>query len=355
MNNNTNIDTGGVINEDAVKEKYLRGNKAKLQAAKTATVLMIIAAILFSWFVYGVPVNTVSKKWVYDKDGILNDITINAINSKNAALFNQTGSEIVVVVEKDSSSNANLPKRAEKLFKDYKVSDTGVLFIVAVPTKDTTPGGVIGQIVDSVKEAVGYNRYSYAYQIGRNVNYSLDSQIDGMFNDNFKTDYNSGNYNAAVMDAFNALANYFEQYYNLNPSSGGSVTTSANNYNSAGNTHVNQTVPAAPFSTTAAAASSSSVNISSIFVVFFVLILAVVLVGKLGRRVRGINRGVYTKPSWFGTGLGLGLGLGLFNRRNKYNNWGSFFNNSSNGRNGGAGRNSGGGFGSSRGGGGGRR
>ena len=358
MNNTTN-NFDNIMNEDAIREKYLKGNKAKLQTAKIATAFMIIAALFISWFVLDAPKGT-AKGWVYDKDGVLSDATVNAVNNKNDYLFDRTGAEVVVVVEKDSGKNTDLVKRAEKLFKDYKVSDSGVLFIMSVYPSDTTSGGVVGEWVNSLVGAVegifgtGGN-YTYAYRIGRNVPYSLDDRIDDIFEDNFYEAYDAGNYNAAVLDTFNAFAGYFEQEYNLTPGNTAYAGSVNNQSDSNGGFAIRTTI-----------------QIINIGIIFFVLAGAIIIVGAFNRRSYGRPRRVYRKSSWFGPGLGFGLGWGLgrsvYRNNNrpyskKNNAWGpgSFKSNSSNPRSGGGGgspRSGGGGFkggGSSRGGGGRRR
>ena len=395
--NNTNI-----MNENMMKEKYLRGNRAKLSLAKIVTALMIITALLLSMFVFTKPEFAKPKNWVYDKDGILNDSTINAINDKNMAL-SKSGTEIFVVVEKGDSKNKDLVKRAEKLFKDYKVNDNSMLFIMAVPEINASGspntnavedwGRAIG---DFFEDLFGSERYSWAYRLGRNVDYDLDSKINGIFASNFDAAYAAGNYNAAVLDTFNALANYF------NKNNDGNLKYSENTVYSAGNTSapvpvapVEPVAPVAPVAPVDPVASSASYTVfTAFFGLIFIMGVVMVLIAVLGvlfgrkRGPRGPRFGRPPRnnsPLWFGAGLGLGLGLNK--RRHRFKNihinpgnirksnqssanWGSFFGSSMgnrNGRSGGGGnfrsggssRGGGGGFkggsGGFRGGGGGRR
>ena len=215
---NTNM-----INEDAVKEKYLRGNNAKIKAAKIAAAAMIITALILSRSLFGAA-GTQTKIWAYDADEILSESTIDAINAKSSALYNATDekAEIVVVVEKESGKNRELYKRAEKLFKDYDVSGDGMLFIIAVPEKEAPPKNFFEEWGKGVGEFFGNlfggDRYSYAYFMGRNVDHSLSVKKDEIFANYFNASYAAEDYNAAVLDTFNAFVGEFERYFNVNAS-----------------------------------------------------------------------------------------------------------------------------------------
>lgn len=389
--------TNVMMNENEIRDKYLRGNKAKLNIAKIATVCLMIAAVLLSVYTGGSS-ETNLKNRVYDNDKILSDATINAINGKNDSLSRATGAEIVVVVEKDSSKNKDLPKRAEKLFKDYKVSDNGLLFIVAVPketqkalntansstetAESTTSDSKINRIINDIADAVesageaisgifSENKYAYAYSIGRNVDYSLDEKLDGIFADNFDSYYNSGNYNAAVLNTFNAFYDYFNNYYGAGlsgstaygdtpeiperperplvpdyPDYNNSYANNANNY------EINTGV--------------GMVRIFAIMQVAGIFLFVMFLIFVFSRRRGPTVRRVYRSPFWFGLGLGSlgglmrrprhhhhprntfwGGGSHTFHtnhtrRNNNNSSWGSFF--GSGGNSGSGGSRSGGGF-----------
>ena len=286
--NNNNIMNENAVN--AIKEKYLKGNKAKLTMAKIATAVMIITALMFSQFSGAPLLNMKPGNWVHDKAGVLSDATINAINQHNAALSSLTGAEIVVAVEK--RNDRDLIRRAEKLFKDYKVSDNGILFLVSasgnasVPNKPDRPDkpdkpskNAVEEWAESIGEffsnLFGGDRYSYAYYIGRNVDYSIREQIEGIFENNFYENYAAANYNAAVLDTFDAFLKYFEGYHNISASD-----------------HAN----------TAIANSSPSffTLTRSVLGVVVILGLALILVGIFsGRKNKKVQR-VYRSPSWFG-------------------------------------------------------
>ena len=274
MNNtdsNYTENKANVMSEAAIKEKYLKAHKSKLKTAKLITAAMIIISLFLSLFVFKTP--EPSKQWVYDKDGELSNSTINIINGKNRSLYDQTGTvEVVVVVEKESGSNKDLIKRSEKLFKEYKVSDEGVLFVMVVPKK--TDKNAIGEFFENL---FGTGKDAYACVKGRNAPDSLtDSKISGIIaGSGFSEYYSKGQYNAAVLSAFNDLMYYFEQYYNITVS--------------------NDTPP----ETTAAA---SSVNYSLTFLVVIILILLLVVIFTKKRKDDKIRR-VYKNPSWFGPDL----------------------------------------------------
>ncbi|MCL2771902.1 MAG: TPM domain-containing protein [Oscillospiraceae bacterium] len=340
------------MNEQQIKDKYIRGNKIKLNIAKIATVIMIIAAVLLSVFVLSNSSVKAKSSWVYDKSKILSDSTINTINSKNGDLYKTSGAEIVVVVEKDSSSNKDLPKRAEKLFKDYKVGDNGILFVTAIPDEKSGIGKAIGDAIDSI---FGSTRYSYAYYIGRNVDYSLDSQIDSIFSDNFQSDYNSGNYNGAVLNTFNALYDYF-----ANNNAGTTYSTANAGYTTYHNNSYGY--PSAPNYNYVTVSHFGGYGLFAILPTLMVIAFIVFIIYIFTRRRGPGARRVYRSgsPFWFGLGLG-GLGGllgGMFRRNNMFrnnwnnmggmrgrtnNNWANLFGgrSSSGGRSGGGFRNSG--------------
>ena len=205
--NNVNI-----INENAVKEKYLRLNKVKLQAAKIAAILMIITALIFAWVFSDAPV----KKWVYDnydKNGILSDDTVKYINDKNSVLFSEKEKEIVVVIEKENGENKNLTKRAEKLFRDYNVSSDGILFIISVPEKTSSSKNFFDSIVDWASNLGGAIEHR-AFCTGKNA-VGLDDKIDGILEKylNGSENYTAASkdyYNAAVINIFNELLAEFD-------------------------------------------------------------------------------------------------------------------------------------------------
>ena len=336
------------MNEQKIKDKYVRGNKIKLNIAKIVTVIMIIGAVLLSVFLVSKSAGKAKLSWVYDNPKILSDSAISAINSKNSDLYKSTGVEIVVAVEKDSGSNKDLPKRAEKLFKDYKVSDSGMLFITAIPDEKSGIGKAIGDAINSI---LGENKYSYAYYIGRNVDYSLDSQIDSIFSSNFQGSYDKGDYNGAVLNAFNALYNYF-----TNPGNGtGANASGSTTYYNNSSAHSSPVPSDYNYNYTIYSSGASYYRVLEL--IGIIAFIGVMIYIFTRRRGPGVNR-VYRSgsPFWFGLG-GFGLGSllgGMFRRNNIFrggmrgrpnnNNWNNFFGggSSSGGRSGGGFRNSGG-------------
>jgi len=212
MNNNIANTNKNENDVNAIKEKYLRGNKAKLTTAKIATVLMIIAALMFSQFLDAPVTNIKPGNRVYDTDGIMSEATISAINEKNNALrvLSEKNAEIVVVVEKENSRNKNMGQRAEKLFKDYKVSDHGMLFIIAVPDRTSGAGGWLGNFFGGLFGARSY----YAHYMGKEVPQSI-VMLGNSLADNFNADHVVEDRNAAVLDTFDSFLGYFEEFYNI--------------------------------------------------------------------------------------------------------------------------------------------
>ena len=218
--------TGKNIYEEAAKANYIKSNREKLQIAKLLTVAMIIVALLMSFFVFESPAPL--RQWVYDNDNILNDATINVINYKNSELQAITGSEVVVVVEEASGKNKDVDKRAGQLFKNYKVDDKGILILMVVPAvRDNNKSNVsaleewgasIGESIGEFFGSIfGVEESYYGYRSGRNVDFSLETMLqdNGVFSGEFTENYNAGNYNAALLNAFNAVIAYFENYYDL--------------------------------------------------------------------------------------------------------------------------------------------
>jgi uncharacterized membrane protein YgcG len=271
---NSNINENAI---NAIREKYLRGNKAKLTMAKIATAAMIIIALMFSHqFLPETATRNAEKIRVHDKDGILSDATINAINARASSQ-----PEIVVAVEKDSGSNRDLAKRAEKLFKDYKLNDNGILFIVSVREKTDTNNVVEEWVEKNIVERFAGGRHSHSYFIGRNIEYSFRNEIDGIIADNFSASYEEGNYNAAVLDTYNAFLEYF-------------------GYSDAG-----MSEPAGNSAAEAGVTTTYATGIRFTLGVVAILGAALILVGMFtGSRKNRAVRQVYKSSSWFSKTLG---------------------------------------------------
>jgi len=206
-----------MMTEDAIKEKYLRGNKAKLNAAKLAAIAMVAAALILSVIFFGADE---TKSWVYDKDEVLSESTVDKINQKSAALYGATGEKAEIVVVVEVGGERDLTKKAEKLFKEHKVGNDGMLFVVSVPQNASSEKGAVGEWAENMAENIGGffgglfgNNLPYAYFMGRNVDYSLVNAAEGIFNDNFKELYEACDYNAAVVNTFDAFYSGFENLY----------------------------------------------------------------------------------------------------------------------------------------------
>jgi len=277
MNNTNTTNNINIMTEDAIKEKYLKLNNIKLQAAKAATIIMIIAALFFTWSGSGTGILKKDlSKTVYDNDKILSlDDTINVIESRNAALSELTGNkdaQIIVVVEKGRSSYKDLEKKADKLFKSYKISESGMLFVVAVPnSKSSNWGESIGNFF---ADLFGGGIQPYAYHPGSNLGDFAEVRIDGIFDKNFDKNYDEGKYNAAILDTFNALADYFDEYYKID----------SKNYKPAviESSHVSQ-----------------SRTYSIIIALFIIVGVLLIVFGVFTKKNPKASR-VYKRPFWFG-------------------------------------------------------
>ena len=284
------------MNEMEIKDKFLRGNRFKMSLAWVVTVALVIFTIVFSFRFFREDVRG-RDGWVIDNDRILRQTTIDEINAMNRAL-RESGrdAEILVVVERDSRANRNLPRRAENLFSTHSVSENGLLLIMAVPDSSTGIGSLISGIVDDVMGG----RYDYAYAAGRGIPRSLDERITGEFASAFVAYYDAGNYDAAILSMFGNIFNYSHF-------GGGGLAAAP-------------VVPQAP--QTHAAGMSFVYDYSRFLSPAAVIILVFFIVMILGRRrrVRAPFR-VYRSPRWFGGGrrggmsgfggLGLGLGMGM--------------------------------------------
>ena len=273
--NNTNNNLNNMMTEAAIKEKYLRANKIKLQLAKFATILMIIAALAISKAGIGITSNIKDfAKTVYDDAEILSlDDTINVIEARNAALYELKEAKIVVVVEKNRSSYNDLQKKADKLFKEYKTGDKGMLFIVSTHKSS----GLGDEIGDFFANLVGGGTQPYAYHTGRDLGDISDDRIENIFIDCFINNYNEGKYNAAVLDTFNSLADYLDRYYDIN-SKNHSNTAYANIESNKSN-------------------SNSYISIAGVIAIF---VLLFILLGNLTRKKTPGASKVYKRPFWFG-------------------------------------------------------
>lgn len=268
------------MNEEAIKEKYLRLNKTKLQTAKLISALMIAAALLFSWFVSEKsPITDVSRA-VCDDAGILSDATIEKIEGRGAALSELTGgkAKITVFTEKDKSSKKDLEKKAEKLFKSHNLGDDGLLVLIYV---QKSSGGFGESIGNFFEDLFGVGGQPYAYYKGRNVDYIGDAKmreiLDGNFGGSGEENFEP---NGAFLAAYDMLANLFDDHHGVNSRDKKSNISLA----------ADEPAPRAGIAKIVRVV----VGTAALFVILF-LILGILTGKKTSRASR-----VYKKPLWFG-------------------------------------------------------
>ena len=288
MNNNTgNIN---IMTEDAIREKYLKWNTAKLLIAKLAAIAMIVTALFLSWSVLD-PKQKDPMRTVYDEGEILSDATIESIERKNSALYELTGekAQIFVIVEKKQNNYNDLMKTADKLFKDYKLSPDSILFVVSAPSKtDSGSSGFFAEIGESIREffadLFGGGSQPYAYHKGRNLEHFSDSKIDEIFSKNFVEIYNGedGNYNGAVLNTFNALAGYFEEAYNINIQH-----------------YLTPPTPPEPPEAPGFLDRQDTNRIATVLGIAFLFVIIFIILGSLTRKKNAGASRVYRKPLWF--------------------------------------------------------
>jgi len=71
------------MNEMEIRNKFLKGNRAKLRLAWTITIAVIIFTVIFSFSFSGEQDNGQNRGRVIDSAGILSDATIDRINEQN--------------------------------------------------------------------------------------------------------------------------------------------------------------------------------------------------------------------------------------------------------------------------------
>ncbi|MCL1859411.1 MAG: TPM domain-containing protein [Oscillospiraceae bacterium] len=283
INNDNNSNAYNIMKEDAIKEKYLRWHNMKINAAKAVTVLLIIAALFISRSDFNGTIKPDKLKTVYDNDQILSLYdTIDVIEARNSAMSELTRdreAKIFVVIEKDRSNYNDLKNKADKLFKSYDAGDNGMLFIV---TAANNPSSNFLQkwgesIWEFFADLFGGGTQPYAYHKGRNLNKLDDGKIDEIIKINFENsqNYKTGNYSDAVLDTYNALADYFDEYYNIN----------SKNYKS-------EILEIYPVSVKTGS-NATIVGVIAVFGIFFVIL------GVLTRKKSSEASRVYKKPFWF--------------------------------------------------------
>ncbi|MCL2813214.1 MAG: TPM domain-containing protein [Oscillospiraceae bacterium] len=216
MNNPNNTEKSKTtMNEEAIKEKYLKLNKTKLQTAKLISVLMIAAALFFSMFVFNEPQKVDKSQAVYDKAEILSDATIQKIDERNAALAELTNgkAKIAVFTEKEKNNPKDLEKQAEKLQKSH-VGDDGMLFLAYIRESS---GGFGENIGNFFSELFGWESRPYTYHKGRNVDFIPDAEIKKILEASFEG-IEDANFdcNSAFLAAYNSLADLFDAHYRVN-------------------------------------------------------------------------------------------------------------------------------------------
>ena len=298
MEMNMNMDGMNEINEAEIRDRFLRGNKLKLNFAWAMVIALIIATTIFSFHIFQ---ESFSRDgWVVDSAGVLSDATIAHINERNTALRESGAGEIFVVVEQDSSNNRNLANRADRLFNDHNISDNGMLLLVSVERTATGIGAAIGGFIDSILGG----REAYFLRIGRNVeDYSLDNHIQshGAFGSEFLRYYNAGNYNMAVRSMVNNV--YYSHF------DGANIVLSG--------------IPSAPiphggmFTAVYLDGLYNFITVAAVVI----LVLFIIMVLSRRRRVHMMPRRVYRSPRWFGMGH---MGMGGFGRRRRRSHMSSF-------------------------------
>ena len=267
------------MNENAIKEKYLKLNNIKLQTAKLISLLMIAAALLLSWFVFETPPKAGMSRAVYDEAEILSDAAVQKMEGRSASLAELTDGKarLAVFTEKEKSNYRELEKKAEKLFKSHKLGDDGLLFVAYAQKSSGGFGEAIGEFFGDL---FGGGGQRYAYQKGRNVDYIPDAEIKRILDASFAGIDEEENFdrNAAFLTAYDLLADLFDAHYEINS-----------------HDHASGPAPddAEPGS-----------NIAGIVrVVFGTVALFVILFFVVGilahKNKQGASR-VYKKPFWFG-------------------------------------------------------
>lgn len=298
MNNTNNTEKSGVKNimgEEAIREKYLKANKTKLQTAKLISVLMIAAALFFSMFVFNKQQNADKSQAVYDEAEILSDATIQKINERSAALAELTDgkAKIAVFTEKDSSRN-DLEKKAEKLQKS-RVGDDGMLFVACVWDSSGGLGEDIGNFFSGL---FGQESHPYAYQKGRNVDFISDAEIKKILEASFEgAQEDDFDRNAAFLTAYNSLADLFDAHYKVDSQIGvltaWSEVSTLPEVPELPDTPELPETPGLPGSDTAKIV-RVAVGTAALFVILF-FILGILT----GKKNPAASR-VYKKPFWFG-------------------------------------------------------
>ncbi|MCL1793587.1 MAG: TPM domain-containing protein [Oscillospiraceae bacterium] len=267
------------MNEENIKEKYLRLNKTKLQTAKVISVLMIVAAFLLSVRVFEKPQKPGMSPGVYDDANILSDGTIQKMNGRGAALSELTGgkAKIAVFTEKDKSGKKDLEKMAGKLFESHEMGDEGLLFVVCV---EKSSGGIGENIGHFFEDLFGGGSQPYAYHKGRNVDYISDGQIKEILGSCFAgSGEESFDSNGAFLAAYDNLADLFDDHHKVDSHGHESNVVS---------------VPVEPESkSNIAGIVQVAVGTAALFVILF---LALGILG--GKKKPGASR-VYKKPLWF--------------------------------------------------------
>ena len=268
-----------IMSEEAIKEKYLRPNKTKLQMAKLASAMMIIAALLLSRYIFKKPIDISTA--VYDEADKLSETTVSKINERNAAMAGLTDgkAKIVVVTEKEKSGHDDLKKKAEKLFKKYKLGNDGMLVIVSVYSGEegffSGIGNKIGDFFGNLFGGGAEDQQTYAYCKGKNMDYVKADDIKRILDAHFSNiGADSFECNEAFLGAYSYLADLVDEHYGIKSQSYGPDAVE-HEESGASNDRI-----------------KIFVGVLGVFVALFILLS--ILTGKKS------PLRVYKKPFWFG-------------------------------------------------------
>lgn len=215
--------------------------------------------------VLGAPANG----YVQDVAGVLERDTIDHIVSQNQKLTSATGAAIVVVTV-DFLNGKDIADYALELFNDWGVGDAqknnGVLILLAIGEEDYYV--LQGSGLQSVLPASTLGEYSWNY---------------------LENDFDNEDYDAGTRKLFDALYQWFEDYY-------------ASDFNAAGGTSTAPGVAAPPSHPQSGGVSRVGMWMLVVILVVVVLFVLVAILSARGpRRYRYYySPGYYGRPRFFG-------------------------------------------------------
>ena len=300
MNNNPNL-----INQ--IKQRYLRGNNIKIFFATLFTVLLITASLGYMLFavnivttdtvvnnitvrpetelaeIPAVPApayNTVSE-FVVDPANRLSAETVKTIADMNYKLNDYSiGAEIYVVIV-NGERNISAQDKAAELFKDYNVSNNGVMIYYSIP-------------------------YDYGMEVGSDIYNGVERDINNIFNFDVERYFSNGEYDSSVWALVSSLMKFYETTYN--------ITT---NYYMPDTGYYS--APQAQGNTAYYTESSVSYSFGAVFnaVIIILLIIAIIVIFSRGYS-RGYRHVYYTPRRGFWSGFGWGMFAGSRHRHHHH-------------------------------------